>query len=161
MIALYIVRHGLAVPYGTPGIADDDRPLTPKGRRRVRQIAQGLRILGVEPGRIVTSPLPRAKETARILSEVFELGVDPEDETTLRAGNPAGAILAWLQEQSEERLTIVGHDPAFSDLAGMLVRGTGVCELAKGGVAAFVGASISELKLEWLATPRLLRRIRD
>lgn len=161
MIALYVIRHGLAVPSGTPGIADDDRTLTPKGRRRVRQIARGLRVLGVEPGRIVTSPLPRARETACILCEVFGLGVDPEDAAVLRVGSPAAAIISWLRSRPEPRLTIVGHDPAVSDLVGKLVRGREVCELAKGGVAAFVGASFSELKLEWLATPRMLRRIRD
>ena len=31
MERLYIVRHGMAVEYGTPGIADDERPLTDGG----------------------------------------------------------------------------------------------------------------------------------
>ena len=38
---LYILRHGLAVERGTPGYEKDrDRPLTAKGRRRLRQIAK-------------------------------------------------------------------------------------------------------------------------
>ena len=36
---LYIVRHAIAVPHGTPGINDDDRPLTEEGIRKMRQAA--------------------------------------------------------------------------------------------------------------------------
>ncbi len=37
MTELFILRHGIAVPHGTPGIAEDERPLTEKGERRMRQ----------------------------------------------------------------------------------------------------------------------------
>ena len=39
MNELFIVRHGIAVEPGTAGIADADRPLTPKGVKRMRQVA--------------------------------------------------------------------------------------------------------------------------
>ncbi len=39
MTDLYIVRHGIAVEPGTPGMPDDERPLTAKGEKRMRQIA--------------------------------------------------------------------------------------------------------------------------
>src|SRR4051812_2946190 len=42
MTELYILRHGIAYPHGTPGMADDDRPLTPKGEERCKQISKGL-----------------------------------------------------------------------------------------------------------------------
>ena len=35
MTELFIVRHGIAVDPGTPGIPDDERPLTPKGEKRM------------------------------------------------------------------------------------------------------------------------------
>ena len=28
---LLVVRHAIAVPHGTPGVADNDRPLTSEG----------------------------------------------------------------------------------------------------------------------------------
>ncbi len=40
MNELYVVRHGIAVDPGTPGIPDDERPLTPKGEKRMREIAR-------------------------------------------------------------------------------------------------------------------------
>ncbi len=48
MNELYILRHGIAVDPGTPGIPDDERPLTPKGEKRMRQIARGLAPAGPE-----------------------------------------------------------------------------------------------------------------
>jgi phosphohistidine phosphatase len=39
---LYLLRHGIAVDPGTAGMPDDARPLTDKGRKRMRQIAAGL-----------------------------------------------------------------------------------------------------------------------
>ena len=64
MTELFILRHGIAVPHGTPGIADDERPLTSKGEHRMRQVGRGLAALRLDVERIVTSPLPRARRTA-------------------------------------------------------------------------------------------------
>ena len=37
---LFLLRHGIAVEHGTPGYERDaDRPLTPKGERRLGRIA--------------------------------------------------------------------------------------------------------------------------
>jgi phosphohistidine phosphatase len=163
MQVLYIVRHGIAVPHGTPDIPEDERPLTPKGEKRVQQIGRGLRRLGVEPGRIVSSPLPRALRTAELLAEALAHGDKPTQEDALRAGRPAVHIRDWLGGQHDERLMIVGHDPAFSQLVGLLTAGDQaagpVCELAKGGVAALVADPSGRFLLDWLATPRLLRKL--
>ena len=44
---IYIIRHAIAVDEGTPGYEDDSqRPLTDKGRKKMRQIAKGLRAFG-------------------------------------------------------------------------------------------------------------------
>src|SRR6266700_2259345 len=44
-----IIRHAAAVPSGTPGIADDDRPLTPKGAAKFRVAATGLARIADRP----------------------------------------------------------------------------------------------------------------
>ena len=41
-MTLTIIRHAIAVPAGTEGISDDERPLTKKGRRRFVKAARGL-----------------------------------------------------------------------------------------------------------------------
>ncbi len=163
MNTLYMVRHGIAVPHGTPDIPDDERPLTPKGEKRVRQIGRSLRRLGVRPDRIVTSPLPRALRTAEILADALALKDVLETAEILTAGRPASEIRDWLPARPEAELMIVGHDPAFSRLVGMLAAGNNVraiCEMRKGGVAALVTDPTGRLLLDWLATPRLLRKLR-
>src|SRR4051794_19229019 len=155
MNRLYLLRHGIAVAHGTEGYADDDRPLTAKGERRAREIAKGLRDLGLELERIVTSPLPRARRTAEIVADVLGLDDLLESAEELRAGNDAPSIKRWLDTRTEARLMIVGHAPAFSDLVGLLATGKPepICVLRKGGIAAFNNRGDGRLMLDWLARP--------
>ena len=165
MTELYIVRHGIAVAYGTPGLNDADRPLTPKGQRRMREIGRGLRGLGVAPDRIVSSPLPRAWQTAETVAAELGIADRLEASEMLHVDRSAGSIRDWLLSRSEESLMIVGHNPAFSVLVGLLVNGRAdptLCELKRGEVAALSSRDMEEegkaFYLNWLAPPRLLRR---
>jgi phosphohistidine phosphatase len=166
MDELYILRHGIAVEPGTPGIPDDERPLTSKGRRRMREIARGLRRLDLQLDRIVTSPLPRASATAEIVAKVLDADDRLETANVLRAGSDVRSIRDWLRERTEDRLMIVGHNPDLTDLITLLVlghtNGAGpqpqVCELKKGGIAA-LRFSADRFEIDWIATPRLIRRL--
>lgn len=160
MIELYVLRHGIAVNRGTPDIPDDERPLTPKGRKRMRQIGRGLRRLGIELDRVVSSPLPRAWETAEIVVDALGISDRLEASEMLRADCNAESIGGWLRTREEPRLMIVGHNPALSDLLGLLVAGSSevpICELKKGAVAALSTHDEGRFALDWIATPRLLR----
>ena len=65
---LYFLRHGEADwPDWTK--PDDERPLTDFGKKEVRQVAKLLERLKVRPDLIVSSPLPRASQTANIAAE--------------------------------------------------------------------------------------------
>jgi phosphohistidine phosphatase len=163
---LYILRHGSAVAPGTPGISDDDRPLTPKGVKRMQQIARGLRRLDLELDRILTSPLPRARRTAEILAGELDAEDRLEVADVLRASNDVAAIRNWLRDRTEDRLMIVGHNPALTDLITLLVLGATrpqpqVFELKKGGIAALqISSSAPDRgQLIWAATPRLIRSL--
>ena len=71
---IYIIRHAIAVDEGMPEYEkDSERPLTDKGRKKMRQIAKGLRTLGVEIDLILSSPYVRARETAEILASEFKM----------------------------------------------------------------------------------------
>jgi len=66
---LYLLRHGLAVERGTTGFENDSaRPLTPKGRRQLRQIAAAMKRLNLRCDLILSSPFRRAKQTAEIVA---------------------------------------------------------------------------------------------
>lgn len=163
MKRLYLLRHGIAVPHGAPDIADDERPLTAKGEKRARQAARGLRRLGIQLERIVTSPLPRAFKTARITAEVLGLNESLEASEELRAEHSAESIRDWLKTRADECLMIVGHNPAFEELTALLATDGSarrLGELRKGGVAAFISKEDDGYELDWIATPRILRGIR-
>ena len=155
------MRHGLAVERGATDLDDDDRPLTPKGERRVREIAISLRTLRLKLDRIVTSPLPRALRTAEIAAEFLEAEHPLEVADVLRADRDAASIHDWLEARPETRVLVIGHNPAISELINLSV-GSGVnpiCTLRKGGVAALRRrAEDAGFEIEWVARPRLLRR---
>ena len=166
MTDLYIVRHGIAVEPGTPGIADDERPLTPKGEKRMRQIARGLRKLDLKLDRIITSPLPRAARRPRSSPTHWMLAHVLETSNVLQTGSSAATVQRWLRERPEERLMIVGHNPTLSDLVSLLVLGSTqprICDLKKGGIAALTHAVAAKdlYDVTWLATPRLVRGLLD
>ena len=64
---LLIVRHGVAEDkeaFAETGKSDDERPLTDKGRKKMKRVSRGLRAIIPDIGLLVTSPLARAHETA-------------------------------------------------------------------------------------------------
>jgi phosphohistidine phosphatase len=166
MNELYVVRHGIAVPHGTPGVPEDDRPLTGKGEGRMKEIGRGLAEIGLEVDRIVSSPLPRVLRTAEIIAIELDSSDRLETSQALTAGSDATEIRDWLGERTEERLMIVGHNPAFSELVGLLVLGELgrlPLELKKGGIAALSATELHSprFRIDWIAPPRLLRRLGD
>lgn len=63
---LLLVRHAAAVPRGTSGVSDDERPLRPEGKTKFLAAARGLARIAHRPDVLLTRPLPRARVTAEI-----------------------------------------------------------------------------------------------
>jgi phosphohistidine phosphatase len=160
MNQLYLLRHGIALPHGTSGMEDDDRPLTKVGRTRMSEVARGLKRLGIEVDRIATSPLPRALATAEIVAEVLGAVDLVETFDELRAGRDAGSIRDWLAGRTEARLMVVGHNPAISGLLALLTTTQEriFCDLRKGGIAALTFDESEGYQVDWIARPKLFRR---
>ncbi|WP_337176641.1 phosphohistidine phosphatase SixA [Paludisphaera sp.] len=166
MWEVYIVRHGIAVEPGTPKIPDDERPLTPKGEKRTRAIGDALAELELPLKRIVTSPLPRARQTAEILADRLGMSKKLEVEPILRAGTDAREIADWLSRQPAPPLMIVGHNPALDELLSLLLLGSPNAlpfEFKKGAVAAVRRPSIAGARhsLLWAVQPGVLRKLAD
>jgi phosphohistidine phosphatase len=163
---LYIMRHGIAEDRGSPGISDDARrALTPEGKKKVSDIARGLARLGVTFDWIVSSPLVRAVETARIVVEIMGPDVPLDLSDDLRPGGAAEALIAFLsQHPSRKRILIVGHEPDLSELAGRLIGAGHRAHLAlkKGGCCLVEFTEFppkSPGKLIWWLTPRVMRKL--
>src|SRR4026207_2510595 len=108
---IYLIRHAIAVEAGTPEYEQDsERPLTEKGRKKMRQIARGLRTLGVELDLILSSPYVRARETAEILAEVFKMKKKIAfSESLTPAADPALLIPEISEKYSVESIALIGH----------------------------------------------------
>ena len=160
---LYLVRHAIAAERGDGAFPnDDERPLTPEGIHKFRLAARGLSELGVKPGRIVSSPLLRAKQTAEILRDAVAKDVTITISPTLTPNAEYGALVKAIAPYAEQEVAVVGHEPHLSGLASFLLVGgdSAVLEFKKGAVAhlkfperAAPGAG----SLEWLIQPGALR----
>jgi phosphohistidine phosphatase len=160
---LLILRHGKAVDR-REGLPDGERTLTKKGTRDIRRISRWMARSGVIPDVIVSSPLPRAKETAEIVADRIGFGGSVSLWDELAPGPDPAAVVARLGELEGASLPLlVGHEPQLSSLIALLI-GAGAdarITLGKGGIAR-----IGELStavggtggLLWLLT---LRQIRD
>ncbi len=163
---LYIVRHAIAVPRGSLGIRDDERVLTEEGKAKMRQNAMGLRRLNYLPDLILSSPLPRASQTADILLEVFEEDVELKIEDSLAPAGERGELYREIQryEKKLQSLMIVGHQPSLGEIAGEIAFGSPDCYInfKKGGACAIEWESVrgapSGIMLS-LLTPAILRKI--
>ncbi len=157
---LLIVRHAIAVPAGTSRMADGDRPLTVKGRKRFKKVARGLADIVPTPDLLLTSPLLRARETAEIAGKAW--GVKPSPEPLLAGGSPE-ALLAAIAEHSKRALVaLVGHEPDVSLLLAHVTGGVSERFPFRKGGAALVeldDAKASSGRLIWFMPPRLLRAL--
>ena len=64
MAEIYLIRHGLAASRGKAWPDDSKRPLTHKGKAKMREVAHGLKALDVKLDLVLTSPLVRAQQSA-------------------------------------------------------------------------------------------------
>ena len=164
---LYIIRHAIAVDEGTAGYeSDSERPLTDKGRKKMRQIAKGLRNLGVGFDLILSSPYVRARETAEILADVFKMKKNITfTESLIPLANPELLIGEINENYSVDSIAVVGHEPHLSTLIGILVAENAKIDvtLKKGGVCYLTADDLHHhdhrAMLEWLLTPGILVEI--
>src|SRR6266545_3845263 len=136
-VKLLLVRHAAAVPRGTPGVPDDERPLTPQGVAKFRVAAKGLARIAHRPDVLLTSPLPRARATAAIAAQAFK--------------------------RIEPTVALVGHEPTLSMVLARLLGAVDGERLAfKKGGAALVDLPDGPLgggRLVWFLKPKVLRAL--
>jgi len=163
---LYMIRHAISVDEGTPEYADDSqRPLTDKGKKKMRQIAKGLRALGVEFDLILSSPYVRATETAEVLADVFKMKKEIKfSDNLVPMGDPELLIAEMNEKYIASSVAFIGHEPFLSALIGLLVSENANIDMTikKGGVCRLSADNLHHTRkatLEWLLTPGVLVEI--
>jgi phosphohistidine phosphatase len=150
---IYFLRHGEAdwPDWKKP---DDERPLTEKGKKEMHQVGAFLANLSVKPDVVLTSPLPRASQTAEIAAGYVDAKCVQEE--SLGPGFGRAALKKIVKKRGAESVMLVGHEPDFSKTVGRL---TGArVKLAKAGIALVeVGPDLDCGKLLWLFPPKIAK----
>jgi len=150
---LYFLRHGEADWPGWDG-PDDERPLTKKGKKEIKKLAKLFVRLDVDLDEIMTSPLPRAAQTAEVVARRYSLTAHEDDR--LKPGFGPADLEKILKDRYDLALMIAGHEPDFTNVISSI---TGAdLKLSKGGVALVdLDPSSMKGKLLWLFPPKLAK----
>jgi phosphohistidine phosphatase len=161
-VTLYLVRHGIAED-AVAGGDDAARPLTSRGRIRLRAAARGMRAIGIRMDALLTSPMTRAAETAAIVSEVYGGRPVPRVLPALAQGVAAAEMLRALRPFLRDGDAMVtGHEPGLGELASLLLTGSPeglTIAFKKGGLVAVDIEDKRPAVLRFALTPRHLRRL--
>lgn len=131
---LYFLRHGLAGEREDWHGDDASRPLTTDGIKKMEREAKTIAKLDLELDAIVTSPLVRAVQTARIVADELNLReVLIEDENLGLDFDLARLRNVIEKHRAAEALMLVGHEPSMSRTLGQITGGR--VELKKGALA--------------------------
>lgn len=160
---LYILRHGIAADRGVDYPDDDLRPLTGKGIKRMRREARGMRVIGVAPDLIISSPLARAVQTA----EIVRNGLDAPLQTAVsNALAPEAHPSQIIQEIAKSYSTfssvmVVGHEPHMSSLVSYILTGkvSWLITLKKGALCNMDISASGRGQLLWALAPKQLRAL--
>lgn len=138
---ILLVRHGQAVDEA-PGLGDEGRWLTPRGRKLTRKVARWLdKNDKRRPTAIWTSPLVRAVQTAEILALGVGLEGEVKSSAELRPGRDPGDLVKRLtDERIDGVLALVGHEPTLSLIAAALLGDTHVDAIKKSGIVSLTWA---------------------
>jgi 8-oxo-dGTP diphosphatase len=119
-MALYLVRHAVAVGRSSWDGDDVDRPLTGKGERQAKAL---VRLLGdTEARRIHSSPAVRCRATVQPLADALRLDVHELD--LLAEGHRAGKAVELLAELGAKKgsSVVCTHGDLIPEILRRLVR---------------------------------------
>lgn len=120
---LILMRHAEAEKASLRRHSNDDpRPLSASGKKTQRAVAKALKQMKIKPGRILTSPRLRARQTAEITAKVLGLAKMVSEEAALGERYSLKAALSLLVRcKPGETVVCVGHEPDLSELARALL----------------------------------------
>lgn len=160
-----LFRHGIAHDREEWQGNDHDRPLTAKGVVRTRQSSKGLLTLGLMPTHILSSPLTRATETARILKSLLPSTAPLRICHELNPEVAPRALISLLNTLPSDAVVLcVGHEPHLGATAGILLTGKpcrGLSLKKAGACLLHLEGSVRPARgrLDWWLTASQLRAL--
>jgi phosphohistidine phosphatase len=118
-VKVYLVRHAEAVAADEAG-SDNDRWLSARGREQARVLARLLREQGVALDAVLSSPLPRAVQTAELVAGAVDFVGVVEVLPALAPGAHPRVAANELASRGAA-VMVVGHEPGISALGAFLL----------------------------------------
>ena len=159
---LVLLRHGIAEEK-SEGKPDAERSLTADGHARMKQIAKGLERAFPKAQAIYSSPLLRAVQTALWVSKGYRSRIKVNTtEALIPAASPSD-FRKFVESIKDRRTIFIGHEPNLSEIMRALVglAGGNGLELKKGGCYGVRLRTDGTAVLEWLLSPRILRKLSE
>jgi phosphohistidine phosphatase len=149
---LFLLRHAEAE---SNAASDELRALTARGTKQAEAIGKFCLQHDFIPEIILSSPLTRAEETARLVARELKLPKLVQIAQFLRAGMTTERAFFGLRESltfltkrekyaENAGIMLVGHEPDFSNLAGVLIGGR--AQSVHFRKATLMGVTFEELK---------------
>ncbi len=165
MKTILLLRHGKS-SWDAPTRPDRERPLAPRGVRAARRMGRFLERTGPAPDRILCSPAVRTAETLRHATAAGGWQAPADIVPELYGASP-NDVLACVRaaDPGLETLLVVGHEPACSATASILIGGaalrfpTAALACIRLDAAGWDEVGPGRGELLWLVVPRLLARL--
>jgi len=119
----------------------------------MHHVGEFLARLKAQPDVILTSPLPRAAQTAEIAAKHLKVRV--REEKLLTPGFSHEDLARLLRKHPKQVLMLVGHEPDFTLVIAALTGAS--LKLSKAGVA-LLDVNLPKGKLLWLFPPKIAKQ---
>lgn len=118
---LFLVRHAKS-SWADDALCDRDRPLNPRGERQLAPLSRALQAAGAFEAQPFCSDATRARATLEGILPAASTDVKRHALSELYTFD-FRRLLAWLRQQGkDDRLLVVGHNPALLELAQWLLK---------------------------------------
>jgi phosphohistidine phosphatase len=121
MKTLVLVRHAKS-SWDSPGLSDFDRPLNERGKKDAPEMAKRLKEKGIRPDLLVSSPAKRAKKTAKLFADEFNIDHDNiklVDDLYLATQPAFHEAIASLDDEVETAI-LFSHNPGITEYVSLL-----------------------------------------
>jgi phosphohistidine phosphatase len=122
MKTIYLVRHGKAEGRDTDK-PDYERTLIERGMKDSLRVSKHLKKKKIQPALIISSPAPRALETAKIFARTFEYKIKHIRQRKAIYDQSERSLLdiVTVAEDDYDSIMLVGHNPSMDEFAQFLL----------------------------------------
>jgi phosphohistidine phosphatase len=121
---LLLLRHAKS-SWDDRTLPDQDRPLSPRGRRAAAAMRRAMDELGLVPDLVLLSPSRRTRETLEALEPWEEAPLIETTEAVYLASAPQLLEVLRGVPETVRSVMLVGHNPGLHDLAVLLLGAEG------------------------------------